>query len=290
MLSKIARIALTLVFCAVTIFADAAATYRAGREAMSRGDFDKAVALFEDAVRQQPDNSQWHYALAGAYGAQIQKAGLLKKMSLAKKSKAEIERAIELDPNNFDARLALVEYCLQAPSIAGGGEEKAAQQAAEIRKRNALAGHRAMARIHQHHKKPELAQQEMAAAVKENPGSADAHYYYGATLMNLKNYKDASTSFDNALRIDPEHRLSIFRLGQISVLSTSNYPRGEEMLKKYLTLTLGDNDPTHARAWYWLGQIYEKQGKKAEAKQAFATSLKLAPGAKDVTEALKRVS
>ena len=43
-------------------------------------------------------------------------------------------------------------------------------------------------------------------------------------------------------------------------------------------------------AWYWLGQINEKQGHKAEAKQMYATSLKLAPGAKDVTEALKGVS
>jgi len=36
--------------------------------------------------------------------------------------------------------------------------------------------------------------------------------------------------------------------------------------------------------------IYEKQGKKAEARTRYQTSLRLLSGQKDVTEALKRVS
>ena len=44
------------------------------------------------------------------------------------------------------------------------------------------------------------------------------------------------------------------------------------------------------RAHYWLGLILEKSGRKAEAKASYATSLKLQPEQKDVTEALKRVS
>ena len=285
------RTALALLFCAVTLAAaDPRATYQAGREAMRRGDHAKAAELLEEAVRLEPNNSMWHYALAGAYGGQIQNAGIFKKASLAKKSKGALDRAIELDPNNLEARMALIEYLLQAPAIAGGSEAKAEQQAAEIRKRNAITGHRAMARIHQHRKKPELAVQEMVAAVREQPNSADAHYYYGATLFNQKNYKDAAAEFENALKLDPNHRLATFRIGQLAAVSGTNYPRGEEMLKKYLTFTPGDTDVPLARAWYWLGQIYEKQGKKAEAKQAYAASLKLTPGAKDVAEALKRVS
>ena len=50
------------------------------------------------------------------------------------------------------------------------------------------------------------------------------------------------------------------------------------------------DEPGLHRAHFWLGQIYEKTGRKAEAKASYATSLKLNPDQKDVTEALKRVS
>ena len=68
-----------------------------------------------------------------------------------------------------------------------------------------------------------------------------------------------------------------FRLGQVAVLTSSNYAHGEEVLRKYLAYTPKADEPLHARAHYWLGQIFEKQGKKAEAKASFATSLKLNP-------------
>jgi TolA-binding protein len=71
---------------------------------------------------------------------------------------------------------------------------------------------------------------------------------------------------------------------------TGNFAHGEELLRKYLAYTPKENEPSLARAHYWLGQIFEKQGRKAEAKASFTTSLKLNPAQKDVAEALKRVS
>ena len=49
------------------------------------------------------------------------------------------------------------------------------------------------------------------------------------------------------------------------------------------------DEPPLGRAYYWLGGIYEKQGKKAEAKANYAQALKLNPGSKEVQEAMKRV-
>jgi cytochrome c-type biogenesis protein CcmH/NrfG len=46
----------------------------------------------------------------------------------------------------------------------------------------------------------------------------------------------------------------------------------------------------HYRTHYWLGQIFEKTGRKAEAKASYEASLKLRGEQKDVIEALKRVS
>lgn len=48
--------------------------------------------------------------------------------------------------------------------------------------------------------------------------------------------------------------------------------------------------PAIASPWYWLGQLYEKQNRKTDAKAAHTNALKLSPKSKQVSEALKRVS
>ena len=61
-------------------------------------------------------------------------------------------------------------------------------------------------------------------------------------------------------------------------------------MKKYFSYTPKDEEPSIARAHFWLGSIYEKQGKKAEAKASYEASLKINPTQKDAAEAMKRVT
>ena len=66
-----------------------------------------------------------------------------RRMSLARHTRDEFEHAVELDPNNLDARWALVQYYELAPGYLGGSEQKAEQQAEEISKRDPSFGKRA---------------------------------------------------------------------------------------------------------------------------------------------------
>jgi cytochrome c-type biogenesis protein CcmH/NrfG len=270
--------------------ATAAEHVATGEAAYDRGDFDAAAKAFESAVALEPGNAKVHYTLGTVYGRQAQKASLFRMASLAKKAKQAMERAVELDPDYIEARFGLLEYYLAAPGFAGGSEEKAAGQAAEIRKRDALAGHRAMARIYSKQKKPDLARKEYVDAVREQPNSAKAHYFLGVFLMNEKNWSGSLHELEMAQKLDPAFMPAYFRLGQHAARSEINYARGEEFLRKYLAYKPADDEPQHANAWYWLGQLQEKQGRKAEAKTSYANALKLAPASEDVKAALKRVS
>jgi tetratricopeptide (TPR) repeat protein len=261
-----------------------------GRAAMARNDADTAATLFEKAVAQSPKSAEAHYLLGTAYGSQAQKASLFGQASLAGKTKDEFEKAVELDPNLLDARYGLVEFYAMAPGIIGGSYDKAFAQAAEIKKHDPLMAHRAAAFIYAHQKKPDDARNEYLAEVRELPSSARAHIDLGVSYIVDKNFKAAVEEFETAVRVEPAYMPAYFRIGQGAVLASSNYARGEEALRKYLTYTPKENEPSHARTHYWLGQIFEKQGKKAEARASFATSLKLNPNQKDVAEALKRVS
>jgi tetratricopeptide (TPR) repeat protein len=135
----------------------------------------------------------------------------------------------------------------------------------------------------------DLARKEYVDGVREHPNSARAHYLLGGFMMNEKNWPVSLRELDAALKLDPAFMPAYFRIGQHAALSGSNYTRGEEMLRKYLTHKPALFEPGLAGAWYWLGQLQEKQGKKADARASFTTALKLAPGDKDVTAALKRV-
>jgi tetratricopeptide (TPR) repeat protein len=282
-----------LLICLLAAFSVAAATAAehaaAGRIAFDRNENQKAADLFTKAIALEPKNADYHFMLGAASGELAQSAGVLKQASLAKKTRLELEKAVELDPGHVEARLALISFYLLAPGFMGGGEDKAVAQAAEIRKRDPLEGHRAYARIYARQKKMDLARKEFVDGVREHPNSARAHYLLAGFMLNEKNWPVAQRELDAALKLDPAYMPTYFRLGQLSVLSASNYGRGEEMLRKYLTHKPTMFEPGLANAWYWLGQTQEKQGKKAEARASYTTALKLVPGEKDITAALKRV-
>jgi tetratricopeptide (TPR) repeat protein len=261
-----------------------------GKAAMARNDADAAAALLEKAVAQNPKSAEAHLWLGNAYGSQAQNASIFGQASLAGKTKNEFEKAVELDPNLLDARVGLIQYYTFAPGIMGGSYEKAFAQVDEIRKRDPLRAHRSAAFIYAQQKKLDLERKEYFDEVKEFPKSPRAHLDLGVYLIIQKNYKTAGEEFELAFNIDPTYMPAVFRIGQIAVMSNSNFAHGEEMLRKYLSYTPKSDEPPLARAHYWLGQLLEKQGKKAEAKASFTTSLKLNPNQKDVAEALKRVS
>lgn len=288
------KLALTLVILLLAPLglhaASAAEHAAAARLASERGDHQKAADLYEKAVALEPKNADYHYVLGAAYGELARRAGMLKQASLAKKTRIELETAVALDPAHTSARLALITFYLLAPGFMGGGEDKAFAQAAEIRRRDPLDGHRAFARIYIHQKKMDLARKEYLDAVRENPNSARAHYMLGGAYLNDKNWAASLRELDTALKLDAAFMPTYFRFGQLSALSKSNYARGEEMLRKYLAHKPGREEPGLGGAWYWLGQLQEKQGKKSDARTSYANALKLAPSDKEVIASLKRVS
>jgi len=66
------------------------------------------------------------------FADQINSVSIFSKLSVAKRSKAEFEKAAELDPDSAEAREALCEWYLQAPGFAGGSEDKAKALALEL--------------------------------------------------------------------------------------------------------------------------------------------------------------
>ena len=127
---------------------DPAGPYYLGRLAFEDQRSEQAIAWLEKAVQLDGGNSEYHLWLGRAYGQQAQQAGG-EAFFLARKVKMHLERAVELNPDNIAARFDLIEYYLRAPLLVGGDPAKATAQAAEIAKRDAVAGREAWRRCAQ---------------------------------------------------------------------------------------------------------------------------------------------
>jgi len=283
-------LAMLAAFVAVPLFAQSTLIEQ-GRAAINRGDSDAAIEILEKAVAQAPKSAEAHYVLGSAYGAKVQAGGMMAAAQYASKLKDELEKAVALDPKYVDARYGLVQIYAAAPGIMGGSYEKAFDQAKEIKAIDPVLGHRAYAFIYSQQKKPELANKEYADAIREQPKSAKAHSFFGQYLASVeKNYEAALVELETALKIDPRYMPALYHLGRVASLANTNLARGEEALKQYLAYTPKENEPTLASAHYFLGAIFESEGKKVEAKRSYETALKLNPSSKDAAEALQRVS
>ncbi len=262
-----------------------------GRAAIGRGDSEAAIDILEKAVAQSPTSAEAHFFLANAYMSKVQESGMFGAAKYASKVKDEFEKAVALNPKYVEARFGLVQLYAGAPAIMGGSYDKAFEQAKEIKAIDPIVGHRAYGFIYSQQKKPDLAKKEYGDAIREQPNSAKAHSYFGQYLVNVeKNYTAAFSEFETALKTDPDYMAAFYHLGRTAAQANTNLARGEEALKKYLAYTPKENEPTLANAHYWLGAIYEKEGKKPEAAQSYQAALKLNPSLKLAVEALKRVS
>ncbi len=109
--------------------------------------WDNAVTNGEKAVAQSPENSMYHLWLGREYGQKASSVNPLSAASLAKKTKNEFEQAVKLDPGNVQARADISEYYTDAPSIMGGGLDKARDQAAQVAKYDEATSHWILALI-----------------------------------------------------------------------------------------------------------------------------------------------
>ena len=95
-------------------------------------EFDAAIFHAERAISLRPNDSEYHRWLGRSYGRKAEHSNWFSSVSLAKKTHAEFERAVQLDPRNFPAQRDLVNFQVRAPGFLGGGEEKAFAQIEKI--------------------------------------------------------------------------------------------------------------------------------------------------------------
>jgi len=267
------------------------AVYHLGRLAKRRGDWPAVAEFYERCTQLAPAEALYWADLGEAYGKLAGKASIIKQLGLARKCRAALEKAIELAPDNLDYRRGLLEFCEKAPSIAGGGRDRALAQATEIAKRDAFAGALATGGIHARSKNWAAAEIAYANAARLRPAAVEPLAALGLRDVEQERYADALVQFDQALARNPDDFAVLFQIGRVAALSGLNLAEGETALRRYLAQPARlPGLPPNANAQHRLGDILARRGDTAAARAAYEEALRLDPSLKPAAEALAKLA
>jgi tetratricopeptide (TPR) repeat protein len=269
---------------------DAAAAFYLGRIAMEERRNDKAADYFEAATKLDPKSSTYFLWLGRAYGREAQNANVLRQPGLARKTRAAWERAIELDPDNLDARSDLIQYYVQAPGFLGGSTQKALEQAELIRQRNALRGYLELGALYERDEKFADAEKAYLGAAKEKSERHVGEYRLGVFYQNTGAYEKAFELFEQLIAANPSEFGALFQIGKTGAMSGQRLDRATSALEAYLQTTPGRNDPSLAAAHWRLGMVHEKRQHRQRAKAEYESALRLDPTFKQATESLRKLT
>jgi len=252
-------------------------------------DFDRAESHCKKAIALYPKNSRYHRWMAHVYGEKAAKANFLSAIGLAGKTREEFERAVQLNPQDVDARVDLAEFYLEAPSIVGGGLEKARAQARIIGATDPAREHWVYGRIAEKNRDTAAAEHEYHQMIEASNGDSEAWLNLALFFRHQKRYDEMEQTLvrtSQAPMSKPDVLVDIaqnlYRIGRNPILAI-------QVLRRYLASRSVEEAPAF-KAHYLLGSLFEKQGDKAEALREYQTSLSLARRFGPAQEALSRVT
>jgi tetratricopeptide (TPR) repeat protein len=269
---------------------DASALYRQAQELMRRQEFAAAVPLLEKCVAADQGNSKFHQWLGRALGLQAAQNGIASSLMSIRKVKAELEKAIELDPLNLEARQDLAILYRALPGLLGGSNAKAEEQVAFIRRHDPAFASQLDGDFLAGEKKYEAALAAYNESARLHPRPM-IQVRISLLHQQKKEWDKAFAALDQALAMDANYPFALYQVGRTAALSGQQLDRGEKCLRTYLAMPLREEleNPSLASAHFRLGNILEKKGDAAGARAEYETSLKIDPKQKEARAALAKL-
>ncbi len=249
--------------------------------------WDRGIPACERARNLDPQKSLYHLWMGRIYGEKADRAGFLSAAGLAKKVRVSFERAVELDPNNGEARTDLAEFYLEAPGVVGGGKDKARAQADALMAFNPAIAHWVLARIAAREKNAAVAEREYRAYITESHSGARAWFEFALFLFHANRLGEMEQAL-RTLESSPADRRDSFMDGASLLLRAGrDYPMAVRLGRRYLESPVEEGPAFKAHDY--LGQLLEKQGDRQGAAAEFRAALALSHTYARAQEDLKRV-
>jgi cytochrome c-type biogenesis protein CcmH/NrfG len=267
---------------------DPEAWHLLSRAYLSLERWDDAVKAGEKAVALDPNNSDYHLWLGRAYGEKAENSPFWTAWGMAKRVRIEFEKAVAINADNVDAMSDLAEFYIEAPSILGGGKDKAQKQAQLIAQHNQAAAHWVQGRLAEKDKDFATAEKEYVAAVQVSENQSGAWLDLASFYRRTEQQAKMENAVNQAVAAQKKKTETLYDAAVVLYRGGRNFALATMLLRNYLKSPDNEEAPAF-KAHYLLGSILEKQGDKPGAAAEYQAALDLAHDYADAQIALKRV-
>ena len=237
--------------------------------------FDRAIAECESATAAEPNSSETQMWLGRVYGGKADHANPVSAFNLGRRVRSSFERAVELDPANLDAASDLGEFYVHAPSIIGGGVDKARALAGNVLPRSAALAHRLLAQAAEKDSDFATAEAEFKKAVDVShaPESmVDLGYFY----YRRKQMDQAAAAAKAAADADHAHDAWMVEAANLLIDVDRSPDLAIRFLREYLASAQQSDTAPAFKVHLKLSRLLEQAGDRAGAHRETEEAVSLA--------------
>jgi tetratricopeptide (TPR) repeat protein len=213
--------------------------------------------------------------LGRAYGFKASHANPLSALSLAVKVRVAFERAVQLDPQNIHALNDLGEFYVAAPSLIGGGLDKAQALAARMQPHFPSQAHRLLALIAEKKKDDSIAEAEFSNAVAAGK-TPEAYIDLGHFYERHHQPDKMVNALQSGIATDRRKGPSLVDAASILTDAHQSPELAETLLRAYLSSSAKTDDAPAFKVHVQLGDLLAHHGDPAAAHREYAAALALA--------------
>jgi tetratricopeptide (TPR) repeat protein len=251
-------------------------------------DLDNAIHECEIAARLMPRSSNAQDWLGRAYGNKANDAGPLTGLKLAHRVRETFEAAVALDPHNPNAIDDLAEYYVDAPSIVGGGLDKAAALAARVESDSPHSAHRIRGLAAEKAKDYGTAERELRTAI-ELRNTPDSWIDLAGFFKHRKDTRQAVDALQHALALDKLKDSSTVDAASHLIDLHAEPDLALRTLQQYLAGNNKSDDAPVVRVHLLIAKLLARKGDKAGASAELNKALALAANYAPAKRALQEL-
>jgi tetratricopeptide (TPR) repeat protein len=234
-----------------------------------------AVRECERATEEDPTGSDHQMWLGRAYGLKASQANMLTAFGVAKKVHVAFERAIQLNPANVTAMSDLGHFYVEAPSIVGGGTDKAQALASQLMARSPAKGHALLGMIAKKKNDMVTAESEFKIAVaagKTPEAWVDLALFY----QQSAEYDKAVAALQSSVEANRTKNAALVDAASIYTDMNRQLDVAERLLRDYLASPAKTDDAPAFKVHQQLGKLLALRGDSPGAHREYMAAAALA--------------
>ena len=215
------------------------------------------------AVRIEPNNSGYHLWYGRALGEQAHHASFLTAFSLGKQVRAEFETAVQLNPKNAEALSDMGSFYVDAPSMMGGGLDKAEGVAKQLDKLDPARAAKLRAEIAEDRKDYATVERELKLSIAASPHPALQWTSLASFYERRERWTDMEAAIRSAANAAARDRMAAVALydGAGVLLKAKRDPElAAKMLEDYLASPYQSEEAPVFVAHSRLGRLKQELG------------------------------